>query len=280
MPHALCPHAAEATGLTSTTANGVTTNTPVTIERSYDVWLPAMNVAFFPAKDVIIRVANRQGDQPGRAWAAWNPGRVGRRFNLRVNFGNPQLDPFRATAFDLSGEWYFAPQSIFSVALFKKNIQSFPVSATRSGTSPRPACRSASSRRVRGGAQSGRQLWQITSPVNGTGASLKGIEIALQSTFRFLPGFLRTSASSPTRPSSIRAATYTRAGRRRRSPGRAGRWARCPTQTRTETLYGLRSARITARCIRGQAHLGARLCQLSSPLYRRRIGDGQSVRRL
>ena len=34
------------------------------------------------------------------------------------------------------------------------------------------------------------QLWTINSITNGTGASLKGVEVSLQGPFRFLPGFL------------------------------------------------------------------------------------------
>ena len=56
-------------------------------------------------------------------------------FNYRVTFGNPFLDPFRATAYDLALEWYFAPQSIVSVALFQQGHRELPGRAnTRSGT--------------------------------------------------------------------------------------------------------------------------------------------------
>ncbi|MEO7468056.1 MAG: TonB-dependent receptor, partial [Sphingobium limneticum] len=34
------------------------------------------------------------------------------------------------------------------------------------------------------------QIWTITGNVNGTGASLKGIELSVQAPFTFLPGFL------------------------------------------------------------------------------------------
>jgi TonB-dependent receptor len=112
-------------------------------------------------------------------------------FNYRISFGNPFLDPFRATAYDLAFEYYFAPQSIFSVALFKKEVASFPVSQTRSGsfastglpTSIIPPSSPAA-------VNPEGQLWTINSITNGTGASLKGIEVSLQAPFRFLPGFL------------------------------------------------------------------------------------------
>jgi len=176
---------------TAQESTGLNGGVSVTIDRSYDDWLPAVNVALFPTDNFIIRgAANRVITRP--SLGNLTPGGSVDGFNYRVNFGNPQLDPFRATAFDLAAEWYFAPQSIFSVAGFKKNIESFPVSQARDGTfastglpvSVIPPSSPAASN-VEG------QLYTINSIVNGTGASLKGVEIALQSTFRFLPGFLK-----------------------------------------------------------------------------------------
>ena len=48
-----------------------------------------------------------------------------------VTFGNPDLDPFRPDAYDLSFEWYFAEESLLALALFRKDIESFTVSSTR-----------------------------------------------------------------------------------------------------------------------------------------------------
>ncbi len=183
--------AQKSTGLTTATVAGAAVNTPVTVERSYDDWLPAINVALFPTDEIIVRGAiSKVITRP--TLGSLTPGGSVDGFNYRVSFGNPQLDPFRATSFDLSAEYYFAPQSIFSVALFKKSVESFPVSQPRSDTfastglplSVIPAS-SPAAQNPEG------QLWTITQPINGTGASLKGIEIALQSSFRFLPGFLK-----------------------------------------------------------------------------------------
>jgi TonB-dependent receptor len=176
---------------TDQVSRGLTSGTLVRIDRSYDDWLPAANVAFFPHEDVIIRAAvSNVITRP--TLGNLTPGGSVDGFNYRVNFGNPLLDPFRATAYDLALEYYFAPQSIFSVALFKKDIQSFPVATTRTGTfastglplSVIPASSPAAS-------EVERQQWTINTIVNGTGASLKGIELSLQAPFRFLPGFLK-----------------------------------------------------------------------------------------
>ena len=60
------------------------------------------------------------------------PGGSADGFNYRMTTAIRSSMPFRATNFDVAFEWYFAPQSIFSVALFKKDVASFPV-ATSAG---------------------------------------------------------------------------------------------------------------------------------------------------
>jgi TonB-dependent receptor len=173
-------------------STGLNNGVAVTIARNYDDWLPAINVALFPTEKIILRGAIAKVlTRP--TLGNLTPGGSVDGFNYRVSFGNPQLDPFRATAFDLAAEWYFAPQSIFSVAAFKKNIESFPVSQATNGTFastglPRSVIPPSSPAAL---PQNADVIYTITSPVNGTGASLKGVEIALQTTFRFLPGFLK-----------------------------------------------------------------------------------------
>jgi iron complex outermembrane receptor protein len=118
---------------TDQTSSGLSSGAAVTVERSYEDWLPSMNLALFPHDDIIIRAA--VADVMTRPTLGnLTPGGTVDGFNYRINYGNPFLDPFRATAYDLAFEWYFAPQSIFSVALFKKDIASFPVATTTSGT--------------------------------------------------------------------------------------------------------------------------------------------------
>lgn len=175
---------------TDQSSTGLSSGRAVTVERDYDDWLPSVNVALFPHDDVIVRGAvSSVMTRP--SLGNLTPGGSIDGFNYNVNFGNPFLEPFRATAFDVAVEWYFAPQSIFSVALFKKDVESFPLGVTRSGTFastglPTSIIPPSSPAAVN---PEGR-LWNITSITNGTGANLKGMEVSLQAPFRFLPGFL------------------------------------------------------------------------------------------
>jgi TonB-dependent receptor len=171
-------------------SRGLNSGVEVEVERSYGDWLPAVNLAFFPTEELVLRAAASSViTRP--SLGNLTPGGSVDGFNYRVSFGNPFLEPFRAAAYDLALEWYFAPQSIFSVALFKKDVESFPVSVTRSGTFastglPTSIIPPSSPAAINPEGQ----LWTINSITNGTGAKLKGLEVSLQGPFRFLPGFL------------------------------------------------------------------------------------------
>ncbi len=54
--------------------------------------------------------------------------------NRTVTVGNPTLDPFRAKSYDLGVEWYFAPESLLSLALFYKDVDSLRADAARSAS--------------------------------------------------------------------------------------------------------------------------------------------------
>ncbi|WP_298092201.1 TonB-dependent receptor [uncultured Sphingomonas sp.] len=251
---------------TAQRSTGLNNGVAVTVERSYDDWLPAANLAFFPTSEIILRAAVAKViTRP--SLGNLTPGGSVDGFNYRISFGNPNLLPFRATAFDLAAEWYFAPQSIFSVAAFKKNVESFPVSVTTAGTyastglplSIIPPSSPAAS------APEG-QIWTINSITNGTGASLKGVEIALQATFRFLPGFLKNFGAIANATFIDSDATYTQSGPAV-VPGGA-----LVNVVRTETLYGLSKRQYNGTLYYEDAKFSAR----GSISYRGPYIDGSS----
>lgn len=176
---------------TDQSSTGLNNGALVGVSRSYEDWLPAMNIALFPHRDIVVRAS--VADVLTRpSLGNLTPGGSVDGFNYRVNFGNPFLNPFRATAYDLALEWYFAPQSIASVAVFKKDVQSFPIGQTITGTFastglPLSVIPPSSPAAILPERSEG---WAISTIVNGTGASLKGIELSVQAPFTFLPGFL------------------------------------------------------------------------------------------
>jgi TonB-dependent receptor len=115
--------------------------------------------------------------------------------NKTVSAGNPQLDPYRAKAYDLSFEWYFAEDSLLSLALFQKDIDSFVqiVRATDDFSNnplglPDSVALAACGTAIPDPAQC-LAGWQFSLPTNTDGGDLTGFEISYQQPFSFLPGF-------------------------------------------------------------------------------------------
>ncbi|MGK0490157.1 MAG: TonB-dependent receptor [Sphingomonas echinoides] len=177
---------------TNQVSTGIINSATLTVKRDYDDWLPALNLAFYPTENIIVRGAvAKVMTRPTLGNLA--PGGSADGNNYKITNGNPFLDPFRATAYDLAIEWYFAPQSIASIAVFKKSIDSFPVSNSVTQT----LAEAGLTRDVLLPSSAGyikndpNQLYTVSNTINGTGASLKGIELSVQAPFKFLPGFLK-----------------------------------------------------------------------------------------
>lgn len=181
---------------TDQSSSGFTSGTFVTVDRTYDDWLPSFNVNLHPTDKIILRGAIAKViTRP--TLGSLSPGGAVDQFNFRITSGNPFLDPYRATTFDLAAEWYFAPGAIASVALFAKDIESFPISTSLQGTyassglplsllTPGTPAYIA----VVDGADPGRQF-EFRTTGNGPGANLKGVELSLQLPFSAFSDALR-----------------------------------------------------------------------------------------
>ncbi|MEY3634619.1 MAG: hypothetical protein RLZZ61_1029 [Pseudomonadota bacterium] len=166
-----------------------------TVTRSYDDWLPSANLAVYPTESTIMRFA--VADVMTRpTLGSLTPGGSADGFNYKVTSGNPFLEPYRARNYDLSLEWYFAPQAVLSVALFKKDVSTFTQSASITGatfaqTGLPPSVLIPSSPAALNPAQQAEPRWTLATTVNGSGAKLKGIELAGQIPFSaFTDGML------------------------------------------------------------------------------------------
>lgn len=255
---------------TDQTSYGINSGVVATVERAYEDWLPSVNLALYPSDSFIIRGAvSKVMTRP--SLGNLTPGGSADGFNYRVTSGNPFLEPFRATAFDLAFEWYFAPQSLFSVALFKKDIESFTVANTRTGTFTEtglsPSVLNPSSPAALTPALQSQPIWTIVSQVNGTGASLKGVEVALQAPFKFLPGFLSNFGGIVNATLIESEAPYTQQGPAT-VPGGA-----LPSVTRVDTLYGLSKKAFNATLYYEDSKFSAR----ASVSYRGGFNDAGSA---
>ena len=165
--------------------------------HKYTDTLPSMNLALevtdtfmvrFGAAEVMARpqigntLAGTNYLVPTTSLAATGP-------NFTASIGNVNLDPFRAKTYDLSFEWYFAPESLISISFFKKDIDTY-IQIIRQDleyqelTALNPV---AFAPALCTGACSPGQVFQLTSAVNTEGGPLKGFEISYQQPFSFLP---------------------------------------------------------------------------------------------
>ena len=243
--------------------------TGVTVKRSYDDWLPSMNIAFYPRHDVILRGAiAKVMTRP--SLGNLNPSGSVDGFNYTASYGNPYLDPYRATNFDASIEWYFAPEAVISLAGFVKKIDSFPVSGTYTATLAelglgQDVLSPSSPAYIN---YDPNQRYVVSSQVNGPGATLKGIELALQLPFKaFLESGVLSNFGILANATFISSnADYTVQGPAV-TPGGS-----TVTETRTATLFGVSKRAYNGTLFYDDGKFSARV----SASYRSRYIDANS----
>jgi TonB-dependent receptor len=159
-------------------------NALVTKENSYHDFLPSLNAATWLSPDMLLL---RLGY--GKVMARPSLDRLTPNFTCVINSGkaqfggdgvddctggNPDLRPYRAINKDLSLEWYPSRGSQLSLAYFRKDI----TNSIQNNVA------------VRKDLLGDGKVFDITTTINYAGATTKGIELAGQTAFTFLPGLL------------------------------------------------------------------------------------------
>lgn len=125
-----------------------------------------------------------------------------RRQNLTASGGNPALEPFESTNFDISFEWYYGDSNVFSAAYFNKDISNFVTTLTGAETfvladrSAADGFRCADALCAPGALVPGvdvvgtteelngeSEVYTVTRPQNGESADVDGFEIAVTHLF-------------------------------------------------------------------------------------------------
>lgn len=143
--------------------------TPLHFSGHYTDVLPSINARIGLTDTLILRAAASRvvsrptlTDLSPAQSITSNPG------NERITRGNPDLLPFRASQFEMGLEWYFDPDSIASATAFYKLIDSF-------------ITRGVSTELV------DQVTFIVDRPVNGKGASVRGVELSYRAIFDGLP---------------------------------------------------------------------------------------------
>jgi iron complex outermembrane recepter protein len=154
---------------------GVVTETPRTDTAQYTDILPSANLAFELNDRLIFRVS------AAKVLARQALGSLASNFlantipPITITGGNPALEPTRVTQYDATLEWYFAPASLLSGAVFYKDAKGFVSNVTRVAVVP-------------GFEDLGSVIF--SQPFNTSASTIKGFELSYQQPFDFLPGAL------------------------------------------------------------------------------------------
>lgn len=175
---------------TDQTSSGLVSGAEQTIKRNYSDTLPALNLVLEPVGDVLLRASwSEVMTRPGLG--SLTPGGSVDRFNRVLTAGNPYLEPFRAEATDLSVEWYFAEESLISLAYFEKDIESFPESIREDLTWAEIRALGYSDSLLEPGPATVDDIFNYRTSVNGKGGSLEGWEVQYQQPITVGPDWLR-----------------------------------------------------------------------------------------
>ena len=96
----------------------------VTQTNDNDYVLPSFNIAFDASDAVVLRFAAAKVV----AWAPYNqmaPNTFLNDTTLTGSGGNADLGAYESTNYNLSAEWYFAPESVLAASVFYKDIDNF-----------------------------------------------------------------------------------------------------------------------------------------------------------
>jgi TonB-dependent receptor len=168
-------------------SQGATVNL-VSADRSYDRWLPSLNLVVDVTDTLMLRFGAAK--TIARAGiASITPGG-----NLNVSggnrtfsSGNPNLNPTTSDNLDFSVEWYPTRGAIYAVSLFQKDIGTFV--QTLSVSAPFSSLGLPASL-LNGTTALPTDTFIVSQPVNSSGGLLRGFEVNVQQPFSFLPGFL------------------------------------------------------------------------------------------
>ena len=155
---------------------------PITRGKTYTDILPSLNLAFLFDNESTLRIAlARQVARPrvdqmrasmefGVDTATGIPGAGG---------GNPELDPWRANAFDISYEKYFGSRAYVAAAYFYKDLRSYIYTQTRDGYDFTDQVASwLEANRANYPDLVVQNEGRYSAPFNGSGGTLQGIELS------------------------------------------------------------------------------------------------------
>ncbi|WP_341203921.1 TonB-dependent receptor [uncultured Sphingomonas sp.] len=176
---------------TDLNSNGLITNsndTPIgsnVTKSSYSGVLPALNAILEVTPSFLIRVAAAKNiNRPSLGSLAAAGSANADSGQITASVGNPNLQPYKDNAYDLSAEWYFGKIGLISVGVFHKDITNLISTETLYNV---PFSTTGLPLSTLSGVTPTTIVAQFSRPVNLSKAYVTGFEAAAQTNFTFLP---------------------------------------------------------------------------------------------
>ncbi len=156
--------------------------TPIDAENTYTDVLPSLNLRFhltdelqarFAVAKAIARPDFSQLQAATNVSAPINNTTFVQTFTGTAS-GNPDLRPTKSTQIDATLEWYFAPTGSLTAAVFYKDLSDVVINQIFNATAL--------------DSNGDSHTFTTTGPINGANGTIKGIEVAYQQYYDFLPG--------------------------------------------------------------------------------------------
>jgi len=160
------------------------TYTTVTQNHKYNDFNPSLNLNFDAGNDQVVRVGAAKVlsranmiDMAGNLDLSYNRTDSTKPAGWNGSGGNPNLEPFRAKSFDLSYEKYFGKKGYVSVAGFYKALDTYIVRQSKVVDFRNYITNPSSYDTTMG---------TMTTPVNGSGGSISGLELSVNVPFNMI----------------------------------------------------------------------------------------------
>jgi TonB-dependent receptor len=138
---------------------------PISVSNSYSNLLPSVNVKFEVEENMLLRFAYSETLTRPTMESMRPVTNIGttRPDILLASGGNPRLQPFLSTNWDVSYEWYYDDASALSIGIFSKEVDGFITNVTAEEEFS---------------LQSGSYIFDVNRPRNGETAKVDGLEMA------------------------------------------------------------------------------------------------------
>lgn len=170
---------------TEVTSSGTANIGPIKVVKSYSDILPAANATLKLRENLLLRGAlSRNINRPTLGSLAVNGTVTNTNNEVRVNTGNPALDPYYSDNIDLSLEWYFSDIGYAAVGYYHKDITNFIGTAISTNV---PYSTTGLPLDLLPGLTASTNVAEYTRPINYEATKIQGVEFTLQADLKFLP---------------------------------------------------------------------------------------------